>query len=207
MLESKKQPITLLWSRLCNINFSNYSANHIVPLFDKKDNVKVNSNKAQQIPKSAKIKQVKISFPLTAKVSVKKEPPQVVLCETKSETATALVPLVPEVQATIITLESVILEVLLISKNDICSFCPHIPKLKEDQKYALLKNIWKPDAQYSFSPRTFQKKQRKFVANWLVKFSWLAYSKVTDGACCLPCVMSPRIQFRESNTFDNQPFH
>ena len=56
-------------------------------------------------------------------------------------------------------------------------------------KFRFIQNIWKADVGYEFpvSSETGGK-HRKFKPEWLVRFTWLAYSKYVDCAFCLPCV-------------------
>ena len=46
------------------------------------------------------------------------------------------------------------------------------------------------ETRLSIFPWTIEGKAQKklFVGNWLQHFPWLAYSKLYDGAFCVPCV-------------------
>ena len=64
-----------------------------------------------------------------------------------------------------------------------------IARFWDADKFRFIQNVWKADVGYEFlgSSETGGK-LRKFKAEWIVRFPWLAYSKYVDGAFCLPCV-------------------
>ena len=64
------------------------------------------------------------------------------------------------------------------------------------QKYALIKNVFKPDQYFSF-PVT----ERNFVFSWINTFTWLCYSRWEDGAYCLQCVLFGAIYPGKKLTF------
>ena len=54
--------------------------------------------------------------------------------------------------------------------------------------YDISTNILIPDSNSKFSFHTTYEKKRKFNLPWLESHSWLAYSKIVDGAFCVPCL-------------------
>ncbi|XP_055307765.1 uncharacterized protein LOC129571914, partial [Sitodiplosis mosellana] len=60
-------------------------------------------------------------------------------------------------------------------------------KLTDEEKYNAFKNLWVPDAKFSFPASTDT--NRKFQSKWLSEFPWLAYSKSCDGAFCKYCAL------------------
>ena len=68
---------------------------------------------------------------------------------------------------------------------DICTFQDRLSsKMRDYQKYALIKNFFKPD-QYC----SYRFTERNFVFSWINTFPWLCYSRIEDGAYCLQCVL------------------
>ena len=68
---------------------------------------------------------------------------------------------------------------------------PNARRLTNDQKYDLILKCWNPDPSYSF-PKTAEGKkmsQRSFRHEWLRIYPWLRYSRMYDGAFCLPCIL------------------
>ena len=67
-------------------------------------------------------------------------------------------------------------------------------KLDQNDIINVLNNLWKPDVQFNFPSKTYicgkEKKEKnlKFQYSWLVRYSWLAYSAVENGAFCKFCV-------------------
>lgn len=67
-------------------------------------------------------------------------------------------------------------------------------KLAKNDIINVLNNLWKPDIQFNFPTKTYvygkEKKEKnlKFQYSWLMRFSWLAYSAVENGAFCKFCV-------------------
>lgn len=67
-------------------------------------------------------------------------------------------------------------------------------KLDQNDILNVLNNLWKPDIQFNFPTKTYicgkEKKEKnlKFQYSWLMRFSWLAYSAVENGAYCKFCV-------------------
>ena len=68
---------------------------------------------------------------------------------------------------------------------------PWAKPLSNEQKYDFVQKCWNPDALFSF-PKTAEGKnmsQRSFRHEWLRIYPWLRYSRMYDGAFCLPCVI------------------
>lgn len=61
-------------------------------------------------------------------------------------------------------------------------------KLDQNDILNVLNNLWKPDIQFNFPTKTYicgkEKKEKnlKFQYSWLMRFSWLAYSAIENGA-------------------------
>ncbi|KAL4141698.1 hypothetical protein QTP88_004287 [Uroleucon formosanum] len=70
------------------------------------------------------------------------------------------------------------------------SFCKN-KKLDQNDIINVLNNLWKPDVQFNFPTKTYicgkenKEKNLKFQYSWLVRYSWLAYSVVVNGAFLL----------------------
>ena len=73
--------------------------------------------------------------------------------------------------------------------NGIGYLCNKAAPLTDDQKYELCCNVWRPDAKFVFPESILYGKERKFSFSWLQNYKWLQYSKVLDGAFCLPCML------------------
>ena len=68
---------------------------------------------------------------------------------------------------------------------DICTFQDRLSsKMRDYQKYALIKNFFKPDQYFSY-----RFTERNFVFSWINTFPWLCYSRIEDGAYCLQCAL------------------
>ena len=61
--------------------------------------------------------------------------------------------------------------------------------LDDDTKLNIIDNHWKPPLDFKFPSLQFGSSRRKFSLNWLIRWSWLCYSKMFDGAFCLSCVL------------------
>ena len=79
-----------------------------------------------------------------------------------------------------------------VSKYDIGLFLGK--KLSSCEMFDVIQNLWKPEETYEY-PITMEgsglgkpKRKKRFVKNWLKQYNWLAYSKLYDGAFCIPCV-------------------
>ena len=80
-----------------------------------------------------------------------------------------------------------------IHKMDIGNFAGK--KLNDIEKLNVLENVWKPDENFIF--KSDRSTKRRFNYAWLLKFQWLAYSKLFNGAFCVNCTLF-------SSTFENQ---
>ncbi|XP_047130019.2 52 kDa repressor of the inhibitor of the protein kinase-like [Hydra vulgaris] len=96
--------------------------------------------------------------------------------------------------------ESNIVDISLLNTNqlasysnyDVSSYCLQGEKLKsgtnDHELLSLINNVWVPDKCFQF-PLTGKSRKRRFLLKWLDDFSWLCYSKIEDGAYCLPCTL------------------
>ena len=85
--------------------------------------------------------------------------------------------------------------------NDIMDYTSHsVSKL---DKYYILRNHWKPPANFSFPVTMLNDKKRKFQRQWLDSHSWLVYSPTVDGGFCKFCVLF--CQFDNANKFVKTP--
>ena len=66
---------------------------------------------------------------------------------------------------------------------------PEIPSISSDLRYKLLKDPWKPNANYNFPSVSEGKRKRFFNIHWFKEFSWLSYSNLKEGAFCRFCVI------------------
>ena len=57
-------------------------------------------------------------------------------------------------------------------------------KLSDKVKSHLIEHVYVPPQDFPFPVS-----KRKFRYEWLKLFPWLCYSKINDGAYCLPCVL------------------
>ncbi len=55
--------------------------------------------------------------------------------------------------------------------------------------FKLVKNVWKPDANYDFPWSVISERKRRFQLQWLNKYKGLIYSHAEDGTYCLPCTL------------------
>ena len=72
-----------------------------------------------------------------------------------------------------------------IHKYDIGLYIDRIEGLSDNEKYDLVQNVWVPSANFEY-PFT---NGRRFNSEWLTLFNGLCYSKYSNGALCLPCVL------------------
>ena len=70
--------------------------------------------------------------------------------------------------------------------NDIGNFVNPVSPLTQQQKYHLLCNVWKPEPEYRFPMNA---RGRRFQHQWSMKFPWLIYSEILDGAFCINCLL------------------
>lgn len=66
--------------------------------------------------------------------------------------------------------------------------------LTDNDRINVLKNVWKPDKNYTFpvsssGGESSKPKNRKFCYSWLEKHRWLTYSKIEDAAYCKYCAI------------------
>ena len=64
-----------------------------------------------------------------------------------------------------------------------------IPTLAMQKKLQMLKNIWIPDQSFNFPITTTSHRSLRFQYRWLIRFKWLAYSQIENGAFCKYCVL------------------
>ncbi|XP_065667641.1 52 kDa repressor of the inhibitor of the protein kinase-like [Hydra vulgaris] len=70
-------------------------------------------------------------------------------------------------------------------QNDVAFFRQKVEFLTDHEIFLLIKNMFIPNVDYIFPKDS----GRQFRYLWLKEFSWLRYSKSTDGAFCLSCVL------------------
>lgn len=71
----------------------------------------------------------------------------------------------------------------------VAEVCRTVSELTDGQRYKLLKEHYRPSADFKF-PKTFSNGcYRSFQYRWLDKYSWLVYSKVADGGFCKFCAL------------------
>ena len=153
-----KTPIYLLWS-VCTMpsNGNKHTRpNHIVPVVVLKD---ANHAKAQQ-----RFGQATLSFQSAKPKPIRK-------C---SEQQQSLLKPTYQTERCASNMNSDTSE---ISDLDIGSVYLIADKMSDSQKYNAVKNVWKPDSEFTFPSRSFIGNKRRFMLNWLPKFPWLAYSK------------------------------
>ena len=64
-----------------------------------------------------------------------------------------------------------------------------ISRLSENEKYQLIKTVFRPIADYEFPSQEEYGKNRSFQPSWLQRFEWLTYSKSMNGGFCVSCVL------------------
>ena len=132
-----------------------------------------------------KFKQTSLDQVMTKRRKILEEPTTKTLFERR------IVPSVVEIVSSN-TSNSHALDVVTGYRYDISNFVNLSAPLTDQDKYALICNLWKPESTYDF-PVTIIKGsgRRKFQYDWLnmTEFSWLAYSARVDGAFCLNCVL------------------
>ena len=57
------------------------------------------------------------------------------------------------------------------------------------ERLQMLKNIWIPDQSFNFSITGTNHQNLRFWYRWFIRFKWLAYSYLENGAFCKHCVL------------------
>ena len=68
---------------------------------------------------------------------------------------------------------------------------PKAQRLTNEEKDDIAEKCWSPEPSYNF-PKTPEGKDmhlRSFKHEWLRLYPWLRYSRMYDGAFCLPCIL------------------
>jgi len=73
------------------------------------------------------------------------------------------------------------------SENDISNFVG-VPLTDVDRRMVLF-NCWSPPSGFSFPYVTVGAQNRSFQKQWLIEFTWLAYSNIYNEAFCKGCVV------------------
>jgi len=60
-------------------------------------------------------------------------------------------------------------------------------KIESIKRIEILQSLWIPEQNYKYP--TNNKRNLKFQHHWLYKWTWIAYSKIFDGALCKYCVI------------------
>ena len=78
-------------------------------------------------------------------------------------------------------------------------------KLNDSEIFDVIENMWKPDENFEFrkTKEGSKLREKKFVWGWLDTYNWLAYSKLFDGAFCVPCVFFGHSFGHNSGKLDN----
>ena len=76
-----------------------------------------------------------------------------------------------------------------VDRNDIGLNYLKANQMNNNERYELLKNVWKPDKSFTFPCSLEGKKQRRFVYGWLGSYSLLVYSNMSMAVFCLPCLL------------------
>ena len=78
------------------------------------------------------------------------------------------------------------------SNYDVSSYHLQGERLKsrtnDNELLSLINNVWVPDKCFQF-PLTGKSRKIHFLLKCFDDFSWLCYSKIEDGAYCLPCTL------------------
>jgi len=59
-------------------------------------------------------------------------------------------------------------------------------KVSDSEKFLALNNLWAPIPGYKFL--TTGKRHLKFQYTWLLKYNWLCFSQIQNGAYCKVCL-------------------
>ena len=196
--------IHLLWSRLAgtlkDVN-PLFQPNHIVPLFFfnsfPPDLNKDTSYEEGKIPNSFDAEQgfnnVKIKFPTSTVSSSLK---QGKICFPKAKSSKPLDKANGNEDICSLNVSDQRPQTRLLDPsmdtNDIGYFFDKTEYFTENEKYDICRKIWRPVATFAFPQSIIYGKKRNFSYSWLEDYTWLQYSKVLDGAFCLPCVVFGR---------------
>ena len=73
---------------------------------------------------------------------------------------------------------------------DVGTYSKHrLRGLLDEDRFWLLQNAFRPDANYRYPLKEEYGKKRSFQRAWLVQFPWLCYSQTCNGGFCVHCVL------------------
>ena len=193
--------IFLLWQRLENqenvSGTKSFTPNHVLPLFPKCRSQSLPSVQKKTMARKRPClsspqhgTQYRIAFPVVAKdndISAKR-----IRLDSCLGHSTSVPPSTDAQKATSSSNVACPADHSSTSPYDIGHFVECTENLTDPQIYDILTNIWIPDSNFLFPIHKIYNKKRKFNLSWLQRYSWLAYSKVLDGAFCIPCVFFGR---------------
>ena len=189
-IDNSSLGINLLWCKSGGSSADvspSFKPDHIVPVFfTKQASLRNCTNDTQTSPPT---RQLKISFPK------KQSSASPLVSDSKSVTTSAIVSScckLPSVSRSHAVAKSSQEKDGKLPDYDIGSFHDKCDQLNDAEKFDVVQNLWKPDEKFIFPIRVICKKTRKFNLSWLSLFPWLAYSRRSDGAFCLPCVLFGR---------------
>ena len=209
-LSKDKQVVHLLWSRSGNLDNESdvpYNPNHFVPIFKRRvDNFKVRDrtvctkntahNVDPQISASTTTTQ-NVSHVSTTNKSLAQSKLMFAKAYTDSKDSSSSKNAKQEQNTTDDQLQATKINQTngddSTSRGDLIydvgSFYTTVDGLSDNQKYDIVKNVWKPPPNFAFPTKVISGKNRKFNYSWLDRFPWLVYSRCLDGAFCLACVL------------------
>ena len=78
-------------------------------------------------------------------------------------------------------------------------------KLSDSEIFDVIEHLWRPEENFEFrkSKEGSTPRDKRFVRGWLQTYNWLAYSKLFDGAFCVPCVFFGHSFGHNSGKLDN----
>ena len=84
-----------------------------------------------------------------------------------------------------------------VNSNDLGLYVSNASSLSDQEKYSLIKNVWKPSRDFVF-PDSIESQGRKkqFQRSYLTQYYWNVYSKYFDGCFGLPCVLFGNPSYR-----------
>jgi len=74
------------------------------------------------------------------------------------------------------------------NENDVGNFIETYFKIRDDNKFEVVKKSWMLSNYYNFK-NDVQIDKRPFLFKWFSQFPWLVYSRVLKGALCVHCVL------------------